>query len=96
MILGLYEDAIKCYQDSMILWRAIIERHVDNIRLTRGDDEEYLRSLKPMLSKYGIEITEVYSELAGRNHPQLPQDALSKIWIYASEKIKKANTSLNL
>ena len=93
-ILSFYEDALKCYEDSLILWRAIIEHHVDDLWHTTGEDENYLRSLKPMLSKYGIEVKEKFSDLGSRNQPVLPENSFQTIWSEASKRIESANIVL--
>ena len=93
-LLTQYENALSCYEDSLTLWKAIIYHHVDNSWRTQPADEDLLRSLKPMLSKYGIEIQEGYSKVSKRYHPILPKSSIEKIWIGAEKRVHKANKIL--
>ena len=91
-LLTKYEVGLKCYANSQELWKAIIHHNVDNVLSTGSYDEDVLRSLKPMLSQYGIEVTE--QRIMSRMHPILPPNALQTIWAVCSEKIESANKIL--
>lgn len=95
-LLKLYEEAMRCYEDSMILWRAMIKYDVDNPGRMDYADMKMLLALQPMLARYGLElkIDERASKFMNFTFYILPKNSLQFIWGEAHKKIEQADKIL--
>lgn len=86
-LLVLYEKVLECYQDSLTLWKSIIDYHIDETGEQVLGGHGVIESLRPLLMKYHIETERdpVYSV------DYIPQLSLQKIWQEASDNANKAN-----
>ncbi|MDD4893919.1 MAG: hypothetical protein PHW54_01215 [Candidatus Omnitrophica bacterium] len=92
----LYNKALKMYEDSLILWDAMIKHDVDNPSRMDYTDMKVLLALRPLLSQYGIEliVDERLSKLMNFSFYIIPKNSLQLIWNKAQEEIDQANRLL--
>jgi len=85
--LVLYENVLECYQDSLTLWKNIIDYHIDEAGGQIVGVHGVIESLTPIFTKYNIvlEHDDVYRV------DFIPKTSLEQIWGEAAKKSNEAN-----